>query len=507
MKNIVIGLATAALLLLSSCEDYLDVNQNPNEATNASPALMLPGVMQGIATRVNVDVNLDFPTWMGYWAHADGWSGWFDIKQYQITTNNQQDFFNVPYREYLMDLAFIEKNSQASMDANYLAVGKILKSFVYGFLVDAYGDVPYSQACKGITAPVYDDAQTIYTSLIGQLDTAIMLIYNTPVTNDLQKDFMFDGDMESWAKFANTLKLKLMLRQVGVSGYTPHTDGMDTIGFLETDALFDPGYGSTNMQPYYSNFGFTVSGGLANRRTQYCMNAYIQKVYDDLGDPREFRTFDPSKALGTYAGKQFGNEGDGIHNPFNKDTGNLIGAGLVELDVTAANPSLIMSGFESYFLQAEAVERGWLTGDAKALYESAVIANFSYLGITDDTTAANYLAQDNGGTNYDVATDKLSLILNQKYIAFCGINGFEAWCEYRRTGIPDPKASDPDYSMISYYKGVPRKEIPHLLYYPQREFNLNNLNTKAATLGNYGKEQDASYQFDARVFWDVTPVK
>jgi hypothetical protein len=507
MKNIVIGLATAALLLLSSCEDYLDVNQNPNEATAATPELVLPSVLQGIASRANVDVNTDFPQFMGYWSHADGWSGWFDIKQYLITTNNQQAFFNTPYSGYLMDIAFMEKNATGALDQNYQAIAKILKSYVYQQLVDAYGDVPYSQANSGIASPVYDDGQAVYDSLVANLDAAVAIIDANPDANAPGGDFLFNGDMDLWKQFANTLKLKILLRQAYVTGFTPPASSvLDAMDFLATDARFNPGYSATNMSPYYATYGFTATGALTNGRTQFVMNAYIEGVYNALNDTRKFRTFDAAISNGIYHGKPFGFEGDGSSNLYNKDNGNLIGAGLVKKDVTATQGALIMSKFESLFLQAEAAERGWITTSTpKSLYEDAVNASFAFLGIAD--SAAAYMAQDLDGIQYDLAPVKLDLIINQKYIAFCGVSGFEAWCEYRRTGLPDVKESDATASMLSYYAGIGRREIPHLLYYPQREFNLNKVNTPAAAASNYGKAQDASYHWDARVFWDVTPVK
>jgi len=159
MKKL-ISILFVSLLLLSGCEEYLDINQNPNDAVSSSIDLVLPSILTSSATRNSVDVNYDFLPWMGYWSHADGWSGWYDIKQYRITTANQNTWWNM-YSQCLMDLQYMEQNSGDPKNAYYKAIAKIQKSMRYQILVDVYGDVPYSEACKGVLAPSYDDDQAI----------------------------------------------------------------------------------------------------------------------------------------------------------------------------------------------------------------------------------------------------------------------------------------------------------------------------------------------------------
>ena len=510
MKKI-ISILFVSLLLLTSCDEYLDINQNPNDATSASVNLVLPSVLTSMSARTSVDVNYDYTPWMGYWSHADGWSGWYDIKQYRLTSNNQGGWFMTPYSGWLMDLQFIENNATAKRDLYYKAIAKILKSLTYQMLVDAYGDVPYSEACKGILAPAYDDDQAIYENLIVQLDSAITIIKTSPDSNaPTTPDILFKGDMNKWKQLANTLRLKILLRQSEMSGRAayiqPKLTGLTAADFLSADALVNPGFTASKPQFYYSTFGWNTTGALTSAHTQYVMNAFIEKIYNDLGDPRKARCFAAAIAPGTagaWNGKPFGVEGDGLGNPWNKDKGNLIGLGLEELNVSVLKGALVMPAFESYFLQAEAVQRGWLTGNVKDLYESGVKASFAYLGLTA-ADATSYLTSAKSMADWSVTTDKLTLIIFQKYIAFCGINGFESWCEYRRTGIPDPKASDSKASMLSYNDGVSRREVPSKLHYPAREFTLNNTKVLEAVHKNYnGKDPDDKYHFDSKVFWDV----
>jgi hypothetical protein len=508
MKKL-ISILFVSLLLLSGCEEYLDINKNPNDAVSSSIDLVLPSILTTSAVRNSVDVNYDFTPWMGYWSHADGWSGWYDIKQYRITTANQNTWWAL-YNTSLMDLAYMEKNASAPQDAYYKAIAKIQKSMFYQILVDAYGDVPYSDASKGSLAPSYDDDQAIYENLIVQLDSAINIIKTATNANSPASDIMFKGDMTKWQQLANTLKLRILIRQSEMSGREAYIKGkltgLTANDFLSSDALVNPGYTADKAQPYYGTFGWTNTGALTSTNTQYVMNAFIEKIYSDFADPRKAKCFNKAIAAAPapeWNGKPFGLEGDGIANPYNKDKGNLIGVGLQQKDVTNVKGALIISAFESYFLQAEAVQRGWIAGSAEELYKKAVTANFAYVGLTA-TDAVNYLATGKDGADWSASSDKLKLILFQKYIAFCGINGFQAWCDYRRTGVPDPKASDSHASMLSYNDGVSRREVPSKMHYPTREFTVNNAKVVEAVHKNYnGKDDDDKYHFDSKVFWDV----
>ena len=97
-----------------------------------------------------------------------------------------------------------------------------MKAYHFQILVDCYGDIPYSEALgRSLEAtPKYDDAQTIYEDLIVQLTEAITLIKNAPenVVIPGDDDAMFGGDMDEWIKFANTVKLRILVRQSDMTG-------------------------------------------------------------------------------------------------------------------------------------------------------------------------------------------------------------------------------------------------------------------------------------------------
>jgi hypothetical protein len=148
----------------------------------------------------------------------------------------------------------------------------------------------------------------------------------------------------------------------------------------------------------------------------------------------------------------------------------------------------IFTDFESLFLQAEAAERGFISGDPKALYESAVTQSIIYMGGTEGTfaAAATYLAQAGKPlVNWDLASNKIQIIITQKWCALNGISALPIWTDYRRTGYPD----------FIHWSADPAKKNPTppvRLLYPQTEISTNNDNVVAQGNLDY---------FTSKLFW------
>ncbi|MNY31172.1 Starch-binding associating with outer membrane [compost metagenome] len=145
-----------------------------------------------------------------------------------------------------------------------------------------------------------------------------------------------------------------------------------------------------------------------------------------------------------------------------------------------------MTSVESLFLQAEAIQRGWISGDAKSAYENAVKESFNWLDVVNaNTVSTAFLASPSA--NWVSSANKLELIINQKYLALPGINNFEAYVDYRRLGFPKDVP-------LSKNSSVGSRKIPLRLMYPQNEYSFNNANVKA--------QGDIDPQ-TSKIFWDV----
>ncbi len=503
MKKILYTLLVAVTLVGSSCEDFLSVNEkNPNNASEVAPKLMLPAAMNNIAATLNNPRRFDFIyLWHGLWSISAGYSQPQGLVQYKLLNSDYQNMFRESYI-WGNNLTTIEKNSTGSDDVYYLAVAKILKTYIFQYLVDCYGDVPYSEAFKaeaGILKPKYDDQEEIYTDLVVKLNEAIALIQNAPSTANAlnsSSDIIYHGDMAKWLKFANTLKLRILVQQSGIAskaayiaaeiantasvGYIGEGDGaLCNPGFVESDGKMNPFY-----QYFYNAAGASNSDGV----TYYFAGNDVVDYMNTLSDPR-IGMFFQTNSSGAYAGNIFGNLPANLASASSTSklgysqgvVGTMIG--------TPTKAAPLFTDFEALFLEAEAAQRGLITADAKALYESAMTRSFVYMGLTAGNAAAFY-SSENANINFGLSapTDKLNLILKQKWVALNGISPVTIWSDYRRTGIPsnlnfssDPAKAGP---------GTP----PVRLAYPQDELNVNSANVLAVGTINV---------FTSKIFWQT----
>jgi hypothetical protein len=153
---------------------------------------------------------------------------------------------------------------------------------------------------------------------------------------------------------------------------------------------------------------------------------------------------------------------------------------------TASVP--LMLAAESYFLQAEAAFRGWTSGDAQTLYEDGITSSFEYLYTAAGNSVASADAAAASYISLSAGTVSVQNIIDQKWAALAGINSFEAWNEYRRTGYPNTGVLP-----LSMYPANSR-HIPTKLMFPTSEQNTNQDNYKAAVA--QGNDPQAT-----KVFW------
>jgi hypothetical protein len=288
----------------------------------------------------------------------------------------------------------------------------------------------------------------------------------------------------------NTQRLKLLLRQSEVLGGAPTAElakiTADGSGFLGAgqSASVQPGYAEVEGQqnPFYNTYKETVAG--ATDQYNRANNYVLDKLRENNDIRYQYYFSRAATPLGgnIYYGYNFG-EIIGNDEPKQANSSDVAGPGLAK---SPTQPQWLFTSVESMFLQAEATQRGWLPGNAKTAYENAVKESFSWLGVPSAATVAStYLAEEDIA-NYDAATNKINLIVMQKYLALVGINNFEAWVDYRRVGVP----SDLPLS-LSPARGS--NVIPSRLQYPAAEYSYN--------VANVTGEGSISSQ-TSKVFWD-----
>lgn len=517
-NNIIVFSLIAGCFTILSCKKQLDINTNPNNAIYSTPELVLPQAIVSTASN-SVSFNTYGRQTVGYLANGGGVSGWGAIISYNYTTSDFSNLWSSSYNT-IEDYQYVLNQSAGKPEYTYIsAVARIMKAYSFQLLVDTYNDVPYSEAFKGTDKlqPKYDDAKVIYKDLADQIDTAIKQINagssltEAPIALTTASDPMFGGTMIKWKQFANTVKLRLIVRAKDKVAFSAGNTTFDAAGFLTDDAMVNPGYSKIDgkQNPYWDAFAYSAADAARTTGAQYVPTPFILSFYTGI------------KALDVDRGKVIYKAWAGTNGattPTNQlgyqgadaAKGATPNSWFNGTSATAYNKIGIFKGpdagvplitaAESYLLQAEANVRGitGTTGTAKTNFLAGIEASYRYL-YKDNTgkvllttsgadsaakSAANYQAKNTTVpiVNFDLATTdamKIEAIITQKYIALNMINSQEAWNEFRRTGYPVSSASTADakFSIASTVSESTKADrLPTRVLYPDSEFRYNPTN-------------------------------
>lgn len=523
MKNnkFLISILTAALSFsATSCtNEFLDVNDNPNaiQAEQITPELMLPGAISQ-AYRTQAGNMMQFGNLM-----MNSWAG----NSYTIAGPFSREFSlasvdNTFYRGIweglyprIANFDQIEKYTNVNHKQDYyIAIAKIMKAYYMQYIVDLYGDAPYSEAFMGQqnTTPKYDNDADIYKNLISKLEEANALIDAADEHADEPvSDIVFHADMNKWKALSNTIKLRMLVRMSKVTGdlATYRNSKLQTLAgqtFINEEVVVNPGYSASSddqMNPYILNWArnaanqqasnyavVVVSEHMANSlEMNRILNDSNYSKFNGITDPRKSRLFtnvasidsngNPFTGLkGVRQGNVPGQPGVPVSNVNTSKlgVGNFAGGNTpasLWSDIISHNNSrggVLFSAAESNLLQAEAALR-WptiFTYNPATKFSDAIATNGVWLGVTPAATA-NYLTQiatrpGLGWTGTD--TQKIEAIMTQKWIALTNISPTEMFIEYNRTGYP--------YTPMATTAQFPNK--PYRLVYPNSEYAANSAN-------------------------------
>lgn len=482
IKSCVVLLITT--LITASCSDYLDVNENPNDPSISTPGLTLPVAQRDLAA-----LNARSMTYLGQyiaynWATPSNWSANQDFSRYTVNSNFYSIIFETSYGTIFKNLSYVQNYGATGGAVDYSAyksIASILKGFQYQYLVDLYGDVPYTEAnlrSANIT-PKYDDAQTIYKAVIDDLTLAAKTALNLPVNaeNPGNQDIINGGDMTEWAKFANTVKLRMLVRlsNTNQDAYIKAQIALidaNGAGYITSAVTANPGYSdNTDKQsPFFGYFRNPTTGSETDRGDYTVASDYTINYLTTTNDPRRNRLYAPAQTGGAFKGAPQITTLPGVG--FTSKDLSKVGPGLL---VSVTQDQAIMTMPEALLLQAEAISRGYIAGGdaaAKAKYEEAIKVSFADLKVPNAAAAAvTYYSQDISNVSWTGSPNKIQAIITQKWVALNGTSSIELWIEKTRTGFP---ANLP----IPAEGGGTR---PVRLLYPGSEISRNALNVPAQT--------------------------
>lgn len=453
----ILTLFSVALFSVTCTDDFESINENPNAPQNVGPQFLLANVIS-----VEADQNAFYQGFRlaNYLAQFAASVEFERIDRYEMGTNSE--YWNTIFR-LLTDIESMKK-AEGSNEA-YAAVGDIMQSYMFSQLTDLWGDVPYSDALKALDGqftPKYDTQESIYTDpetgILAVLRRSATTLENTNTA--IQGDVMFGGDLDKWVRFANSLRLRYLLR---ISKRL--TD------FSELQALADSG---KLMESNDQNAVVPYLGAAPNQYPlvnsslglylEHRMTRTVDSVITLWNDPRVTVLYKPTEVSVLAGDPAY----KGLLNGQDRETISAAGINLDDISPFGTIFREVPDGVDAQFMQysevqfalAEAAERGYISGDVETFYQNAIAASFAYYGVE---LPSDYFTRTAVALN---GTDNLNKILTQKWLSLIS-NGHEAWFNIRRTGIPNLKPGPDNLNDDRY---------PVRYFYPESEQATNSAN-------------------------------
>lgn len=455
----------------TACESDLDINDDPNNPTEATIDLVFPAAQASLTTQVSGQLFNLGGFFSQYWDQSPEAGQYLDLSNYKLDTESFQSFFNEAYSGGLNDCQYVITKAEAAGDwGNYLAAITV-RAYYFQLLVDLYDEVPYSEALKGteFIFPKYDKGEDVYNGILAELDVALAKDFTgQTVTN---KDLFFEGDLQAWIQFANSLKLKLATRAGNTSvvnqllatpNFIAKNVGLKSSVYSKEQNKRNPWY-ETNVSRLSGDGDYSI-----NHVASHNFITYLQAK----NDARINTLFFPSVESGTHNGNYFGSSKlDAERKADKRDNFSTV-------NIEQTHPSYIMLVSEVLLLQAEGYARAGNYTNAKAVYDQAVSASFELHGLG----GANALLAAGGSYEFTATTLDAALeqILMQKYVCLAHFNNIEAWFEHNRTGYPKIStvaAKEDTYVAGEFTSPVDNKlgdnRFPKRLYYTDSEVSSN----------------------------------
>lgn len=426
MKKILTIIAAVAALSLTSCKDYLDINHSPNSPGEdlATVDMALPAAEMALCARYGDLYRIIGGYLAEHYTQYFGTSNYLGYSQFTVSSTSTSNAYTDLNRAAIGNATFVQKKANESEDWGTYLAATCIRAFAYQALVDAYGETPYSEANQGKDnlSPKFDDGKDVYAGILAELNDALDKVdASLPVATNL----LYAGENASnWIKFANALKLKILMRERAVAGVNVDaelTTLVEEDNFPTADVAWTclATNESGKANPFYQEEFATYFG---STQQNVVLNVALLRTLDAAGDAR-LSAFFAKNNSGAYWGSISG---------YNMSTSNNYkAAAFCRPNVKFNDPVYLISLSEIYFFLSEYYQK--VKNDATNAadyYEAAIAASFDSAGLSPSGAATVIAAYPYSAAKAD------EYIGIQKWVALSGINSYEAWCEMRRLGYP-----------------------------------------------------------------------
>jgi len=396
------------------------------------------------------------------------------------------------YRNGIVNVAEIIRLTEDKPSlSNKNAIARIWKVWLYYRLTDNFGPVPYSEAAQGfeevITKPKYDSQEYIFNDMLSTLKDAVSQLNDAAEMDSYgEADILYQGDVNSWVRFANSLRFRLAMRVRYADPQLAETHIKEVISapLIDTNeqnakltAEGEDAALNANRGPFFNQLQ-NNNGNVLHASMTVSENLLLRN------DPRLSIYLNESNSAG-YRSRPFNMVREDQKPRYDGDSITSVGEFFRSADYTFN----VQTAAEVKFLKAEAALVGMISGNAEEYFREGIQLAMEQYAVAEEEVAVymNSEAANLVGSEEEM----LEEIIVQKYLASY-YQAHEAWAEYRRTGYPriwiGEGPSDTD------------GQLPRRQKYPLDEYskNLQNVEEAAASLSNGDDPL-------SRVWWDAKP--
>lgn len=486
-----LSLAFSVILLNACTSGFDELNTNPSIVTKEvmKPEMLLTSVLKNSIFEVHGSGSIH--EWAGYYSNP---------ATAPLSNRNWADPFMAHYRNYVLNISeAVRLSEREPLRANQHAIARIWRVWVFHQLTDAYGDIPYFQSGldveDAVNAPAYDSQESIYQDLLSELKvTAAMLSDDPNMISYGAADILFQGNVEKWRRFANSLRLRLAMRVRYASPDLAKEHILEVISEPLIDsnefnaALTTEGEGAANVNnrnPFYNR-------SISNTVPLYASLTTSENLLE-RNDPRLEIYITPApepqdgalwrgRPLAVDLEQEEGWSGSGYYAQEHI-------ASVGSYFLKPVYRIMVLNAAEVSFLRAEAALAGFTSEDSEALLKDGVRKSLEYYNV-NSTQIEAYLKSD-FLTLDGSEEEQLEEIIVQKWLANY-YQGNESWAEYRRTGYP--------LIWVGKQSNDTGQTIPRRMTYPDDEYFKNEANVRSAVerMGN-------GDSYASRVWWDKKP--
>lgn len=462
------------ILLAGSCQQFDEMNTNPNEPTVVSPDVLLSSaIRQSVNTMVNESFLLG--------NNAAQLTA--KTLRTEVDAYNWNAFPTVWDGLYtsLTDVYSMERLATASGNEKMQGVAAVMRSWIFATLTNAYGDIPYFQAIQGQDdefTPAYDPQQEIYEDLLAELEQATALLQGD---GEITGDLIYQGDAGKWIKLANSLQLRLLMT---ASNALP--DAENQFAAIVANGNIMSSNADNAVLEYLDAFPneFPLIPLKTGDFDAVALSQNALNTMQQYNDPRLMRYARPDNDSYTDTAT-FSGAVNGSNSANCSKAGSRLGPQYWNApDQTQASDlgldmadGIIMTYAEVEFLLAEAAAKGWIPNDVETHYQNGIAASMEYHQV--NLVPFNWSSFNDFYTNSGVAYDEMTDIWEQKWLALF-FHGLEPYFEVRRWYLE----VGGDWSQLPMLsppcENLNNDILPMRFLYPGEEQSLNSANYQAA---------------------------